>query len=129
MKIWCPGCEWEPRPSSRWMCTPRCRHLWNTFDTGGVCPACSKIWARTQCHACKGRYPHPDWYHDDGTDPHSELEDELVGTGQQVGHDASTRASGGGSGRLASMARSSARIRRVSAGSMISSIFIVPAAS
>lgn len=65
MQIWCPGCEWKPKPSTRWVCERRCRHEWNTFDTGGVCPACSKVWELTQCHACHRKYPHPDWYHDD----------------------------------------------------------------
>lgn len=66
LKIWCPGCEWRPQPSSRWWCTPPgCGHVWNTFDTGGVCPQCSKIWQTTQCLSCKKRYPHVEWYHDE----------------------------------------------------------------
>jgi len=66
VKIWCPGCEWKPMPKSRWSCAPNgCRHTWNTFDTGGVCPGCSKIWHRTQCLRCFDHYPHYDWYHDD----------------------------------------------------------------
>lgn len=75
MKIFCPGCEWEPKPSSLWMCEPRCGHHWNTFDTAGVCPACSKIWKLTQCLSCHRRYPHPDWYHEDvDADLETELE-------------------------------------------------------
>lgn len=66
MKIWCPGCEWRPKPSSRWICSPSgCGHVWNTFDTGGVCPACEKIWKTTACLSCHNSYPHQDWYHDD----------------------------------------------------------------
>jgi len=42
-----------------------CRHKWNTFDTGGVCPQCPTIWHRTQCLGCFDHHPHLDWYHDD----------------------------------------------------------------
>lgn len=65
MRIWCPGCEWKPKPTVRWVCEWRCRHWWHTFDTGGVCPACGKVWEVTQCHACRKKYPHADWYHED----------------------------------------------------------------
>lgn len=40
-------------------------HSWNTFDTGGVCPACSKVWKMTDCLSCHDSFPHEDWYHDD----------------------------------------------------------------
>ena len=33
--IRCPLCDWSPRKEDRWSCD--CGHLWNTFDTGGVC--------------------------------------------------------------------------------------------
>ena len=67
MQIWCPGCEWKPSPSSRWICAPSgCHHTWNTFDTGGVCPACTKVWKTTACLSCHKHYPHEDWYHDEG---------------------------------------------------------------
>jgi hypothetical protein len=29
--------------------TGTCGHEWNTFDTGGVCPACVHQWTETQC--------------------------------------------------------------------------------
>ena len=48
---------------------------------------------------------------------------------QQVGHEARVRAWGGGSGRSARRARSSASTRRVSAGSITSSTRSTPAAS
>lgn len=62
IKICCPKCEWEPNASSRWRCS--CGHSWNTFDTGGRCPACKKVWEETQCHAskCHQWSPHLDWY-------------------------------------------------------------------
>jgi hypothetical protein len=58
--IRCPKCKWQPRKHDRWACT--CRHMWNTFDTGGVCPACMKQWTVTQCLACLEMSPHSDWY-------------------------------------------------------------------
>src|ERR1019366_5214284 len=39
-RIRCPLCGCSPRKDDRWSCT--CGHIWNTFDTGGVCPACLK---------------------------------------------------------------------------------------
>ena len=75
MKIWCPGCEWKPLPSSRWVCAPSgCGHVWNTFDTGGVCPACSKVWKMTACWSCHDSFPHEDWYHDDGIGLEAEID-------------------------------------------------------
>jgi hypothetical protein len=38
-RIRCPLCGWSPRKDDRWACG--CGHRWNTFDTGGVYPACS----------------------------------------------------------------------------------------
>ena len=37
-RIRCPLCGWSPRKDDVWSCT--CGHEWNTFETGGVCPAC-----------------------------------------------------------------------------------------
>lgn len=61
VEIFCPKCEWEPQASDRWQCS--CGHLWNTFDTIGRCPSCSKVWEDTQCLSCKKWSPHLDWYH------------------------------------------------------------------
>ena len=36
-RIRCPLCAWSPGKEDRWFCI--CGHEWNTFDTGGVCPA------------------------------------------------------------------------------------------
>ena len=60
IKIVCPKCEWEPAANDVWQCT--CDHLWNTFETAAKCPACSKQWQDTQCHACRKYSPHIDWY-------------------------------------------------------------------
>lgn len=62
MRIACPKCEWEPPPSARWSCT--CGHAWNTFETGGQCPACRHLWRDTQCLACQKWSRHADWYRD-----------------------------------------------------------------
>jgi hypothetical protein len=59
-RIRCPCCGWAPGRHDRWACT--CLHLWNTFETGGVCPACGRQWAETQCPRCNSWSPHLDWY-------------------------------------------------------------------
>jgi hypothetical protein len=58
--IRCPLCGWSPRKEDKWFCT--CGNAWNTFDTGGVCPACLYQWAETQCLSCSRWSPHSDWY-------------------------------------------------------------------
>src|SRR4051794_35312231 len=58
--IRCPFCGWSPRKEDKWFCT--CGNDWNTFDTGGVCPACLHQWAETQCLACSRWSPHSLWY-------------------------------------------------------------------
>jgi hypothetical protein len=59
-RIRCPKCAWEPSRRDVWMCV--CLHTWNTFDTGGVCPSCSRQWTETQCFRCHAWSPHLDWY-------------------------------------------------------------------
>lgn len=60
LRIRCPRCAWQPRQHDRWSCL--CDHVWNTFDTGGVCPACGKVWERTQCLRCHEFSRHDAWY-------------------------------------------------------------------
>ena len=62
-RIRCPKCGWEPARGDTWACT--CLHVWNTFDTGGVCPACSREWRETQCPRCKAWSRHQEWYEDE----------------------------------------------------------------
>jgi hypothetical protein len=62
-RIRCPRCGWEPGRHDLWMCT--CLHAWNTFDTGGVCPACTRKWTETQCRRCAAWSRHEDWYEDE----------------------------------------------------------------
>lgn len=76
MRIACPKCAWEPTASARWSC--RCGHVWNTFDTGGRCPACQTVWRDTQCLACQKWSKHHDWYHD--LPPVDALLDEVAST-------------------------------------------------
>ena len=61
-EIRCPKCGWRPKAESRWVCTPTCGTVWNTFWTGGVCPGCGKAWKTTACPSCHQRSPHKDWY-------------------------------------------------------------------
>ena len=66
IEIACPKCQWEPKGGAHWMCS--CWHVWNTFETAGKCPKCSKRWADTQCPGpgdpggCGSWSKHIDWY-------------------------------------------------------------------
>ncbi len=62
-RIRCPQCGWEPGRHDRWTCT--CLFVWNTFDTGGVCPDCGHRWTETQCLRCQAWSRHMDWYVDE----------------------------------------------------------------
>ena len=62
-RIRCPRCGWEPGRHDQWMCS--CFHVWNTFDTRGVCPACGREWQETQCRRCSAWSRHEDWYIDE----------------------------------------------------------------
>jgi len=68
VEIYCPKCEWHPGPQDRWMCTPGCHTVWNTFETHAQCPGCQKQWHVTQCLVCHALSPHDDWYHDSVSD-------------------------------------------------------------
>lgn len=59
-KICCPKCKWEAPEEPLWMCM--CGHEWDTFSTGGVCPACNKKWKDTECISCGKTSPHSAWY-------------------------------------------------------------------
>ncbi len=62
-RIRCPRCGWLPRAESLWSCT--CLHAWNTFDTGGRCPAGGRQWLETACLRCHRWSKHRDWYVDE----------------------------------------------------------------
>lgn len=59
-RIRCPKCHFEPSEHDRWQCS--CLHLWNTFLTGGRCPACGLQWEDTACPRCHQWSRHVDWY-------------------------------------------------------------------
>jgi hypothetical protein len=59
-RIRCPRCKWQPRKHDLWQCT--CLHLWNTFDTRALCPACGRQWLDTACLRCHQWSPHDAWY-------------------------------------------------------------------
>lgn len=59
-EIRCPKCEWKPSAEVRWIC--KCGHVWNTFWTKGLCPACQYQWTVTGCHQCRETSPHSEWY-------------------------------------------------------------------
>jgi len=78
--IKCPKCSWKPGSVDKWACS--CGFIWNTFETGGKCPQCSKQWEYTQClgppfaSGCRAWSKHIDWYHilDDGVIEFKEVE-------------------------------------------------------
>ncbi len=63
-RIRCPSCSWEPPRSSQWICI--CGHVWNTFETAGLCPGCRLQWEDTKCLSCLRWSPHRDWYDERG---------------------------------------------------------------
>jgi hypothetical protein len=66
-QIYCPRCAWHPSAASRWVCARRiggCGHVWNTFDTRGVCPKCRWKWEIAACLSCRQFSLHEARYHD-----------------------------------------------------------------
>jgi hypothetical protein len=61
-RIRCPKCQWEPSRNDSWCCAPGCGHVWNTFETHGLCPGCNKQWTHTACLRCDAWSLHDDWY-------------------------------------------------------------------
>ena len=66
-KIRCPKCAWKPGKHDRWLCL--CGHVWNTFDTRGLCPGCDAKWKQTQCLKCQQMSLHEAWYDDGSGEP------------------------------------------------------------
>jgi hypothetical protein len=58
--IRCPKCSFQPPEGTRWVC--KCGHLWNTFWTSGLCPACHFQWEVTSCQRCHEMSDHKAWY-------------------------------------------------------------------
>lgn len=63
MYIACSRCDWRPDENAVWRC--ECGHVWNTFETQGLCPVCYRQWDKTMCRLCNEWTDHVDWYHDD----------------------------------------------------------------
>ena len=70
-RVRCPLCGWRPAPTSLWVCADcghpeyfygGCGHVWNTFETRGICPGCGHRWRWTSCLYCAGWSLHEDWY-------------------------------------------------------------------
>src|SRR5690349_13772557 len=70
-RVRCPLCYWQPTVSSLWFCSDcghpeyffgACGTVWNTFETGGICPGCNHQWKFTSCLRCGVFSPHEDWY-------------------------------------------------------------------
>ncbi|MHA1270474.1 MAG: hypothetical protein ACTSPY_11845 [Candidatus Helarchaeota archaeon] len=59
----CPGCGWIPTKDARWQCH-KCDAIFNTFETGAICPDCGIIFKKTQCILCGGCFPYDDWFED-----------------------------------------------------------------
>lgn len=62
LEIKCPKCSWKPVNEKLWICS--CKHIWNTFETGAVCPKCKKRWEDTSCPKCHKWSKHILWYND-----------------------------------------------------------------
>ncbi|MHA1230528.1 MAG: hypothetical protein ACTSRP_12690 [Candidatus Helarchaeota archaeon] len=60
----CPSCGWTPNKSAKWQCN-KCNTIFNTFETGGICPQCGEFFKKTQCLFCGACYPFEDWYEED----------------------------------------------------------------
>ena len=91
VRIYCPKCEWAPGRHDEWECRPGCGTVWNTFETRGRCPGCSKRWLVTVCLACLVGSLHERWYHDEAGDADAawdaaqEHDEELVEVGGGLG--------------------------------------------
>ena len=63
VRLRCPKCGWQPQKEDRWSCNPAgCGHVWNTFETGGHCPGCSRHWKDTACLSCGAWSEQESWY-------------------------------------------------------------------
>src|SRR5213080_4396881 len=50
----CPSCHTPPLKGPYWLCN-QCRHSFDTFEHGGVCPECDNQFAQTMCPECHQR--------------------------------------------------------------------------
>jgi Zn-dependent protease len=55
----CPSCKQSPPAVPLWKCA--CGTQYDTFATGGACPACGRAFPATQCPRCGEAYPFALW--------------------------------------------------------------------
>jgi hypothetical protein len=55
----CPMCHAAPPAGPYWKCS--CGHLFDTFETGAVCPGCGKSFGSTACLDCGAQSPLSKW--------------------------------------------------------------------
>jgi Zn-dependent protease len=56
----CPGCGSKPVLGARWRCS-ECGGLFDTFETGAVCPHCRVQHSDTMCIDCHKKWPMSAW--------------------------------------------------------------------
>ncbi len=65
----CPGCRTAPPIGDFWKCT-QCGQLFDTFQTGAVCPHCGTRYDTTMCLHCLERRPMGEWNASDRPNEH-----------------------------------------------------------
>ena len=61
----CPSCRTAPPIGTYWRCG-NCEHMFDTFETRGMCPHCGVQYATTTCLDCREQRPISEWV----VDPH-----------------------------------------------------------
>jgi hypothetical protein len=56
----CPSCHTLPPMVPIWLCS-NCRHRFDTFATGGICPNCGLQFPTTVCFECGESHPMQEW--------------------------------------------------------------------
>lgn len=56
----CPGCGSKPLLGARWRCS-RCGGVFDTFETGSICPHCKVEHFETACIDCHKKWPMHAW--------------------------------------------------------------------
>ena len=56
----CPSCRSAPPLGAYWQCG-KCGQLFDTFQSGGVCPNCAAQFVATMCLDCQEQHPMNDW--------------------------------------------------------------------
>jgi hypothetical protein len=56
----CPSCRAAPPMGEFWTC-PRCKHSFDMFSSGGVCPICNTQFGGTSCFECGRSSALKDW--------------------------------------------------------------------